>query len=92
MKAVPVRMCMGCGGRAPQPDLLRLSVAGNGSLTLTPRQHAGRSGYLHRQPDCWERFIARKGPLRSLGRAVDKISRVTFVQQLKRLEQFDMMR
>ncbi len=92
MKAAPVRMCMGCGGRAPQRDLIRLSVAADGSLVLRPRQSAGRSGYLHRQPECWERFTARKGPLRSLGRAVEKTVRVTFVQQLKELEQFAMMR
>ncbi len=92
MKSAPVRMCMGCGGRAPQRDLLRLSVAADGSLALTPPRHTGRSGYLHRQPECWERFTARKGPLRSLGRAVEKTLRVTFVQQLKGLEQFAMMR
>ncbi len=92
MKAAPVRTCMGCGGRAPQRDLLRLSVTVDGRLALTPRQHTGRSGYLHRQPECWERFTARKGPLRSLGRAVEKTLRVTFVQQLKGLEQFAIMR
>jgi predicted RNA-binding protein YlxR (DUF448 family) len=85
-------MCMGCGGRAPQHQLLRLSVAADGSLALAPRSPLGRSGYLHRQPQCWERFTARKGPLRSLGRAVEKSLRVTFVQQLQRLEQSAMMR
>ncbi len=93
MSATPVRMCMGCGGRAPQRELLRLTMADDGGLALaTGRHHTGRTGYLHRQPQCWERFTARKGRLRSLHRAVDKNLRVTFVQQLKRLEQFDMMR
>jgi len=91
--AKPVRMCMGCGGRAPQRDLLRLAVAADGTLAVIGgRQHSGRTGYLHRKHECWERFSARKGQLRSLGRTVDKASRVTFVQQLKQIEQFDMMR
>lgn len=93
MNAKPVRMCMGCGGRAPQRDLLRLAVTSDGTLAVvTGRQHSGRTGYVHPKGECWERFAARKGPLRSLGRAVDKASRVTFVQQLKRIEHFGMIR
>lgn len=93
MNAKPVRMCMGCGGRAPQRDLLRLTVSIDGTLALvTGRQHSGRTGYVHPKRECWERFAAQKGQLRSLGRAVDKASRVTFVQQLKRIEPFDMIR
>jgi predicted RNA-binding protein YlxR (DUF448 family) len=89
----PVRMCMGCGGRAPQRELLRLTVAADGTLAvLTARRHTGRTGYLHPSHECWERFCTRKGLLRSLDRAVDKTSRVTLVQQLKRVEQFAMMR
>ena len=89
----PVRMCMGCGGRAPQAELLRITVGTDSELTVvTARRHNGRSGYLHRQQECWDRFAARKGPVRSLGRNVDRPVRLTFVQQLKRIEQFDMMR
>jgi len=92
VSAKPVRMCMGCGGRAPQGELLRLTVAADGTLAvIAGRRHTGRTGYLHPKHECWERFTARKGPLRSLGRAVDKALRVTFVEQLKRVEQFAMM-
>jgi predicted RNA-binding protein YlxR (DUF448 family) len=92
VKAKPARMCMGCGGRAPQGELLRLGVAADGTLAvITGRRHAGRTGYLHPRPQCWERFVARKGPLRSLGRAVDKALRVAFVHQLKQVEQLAIM-
>jgi predicted RNA-binding protein YlxR (DUF448 family) len=93
VNAKPVRMCMGCGGRAPQRDLLRLAVATDGTLAVVAgRQHSGRTGYVHPKRECWERFAARKGPLRSLGRTLDKASRVALVQQLKRNEPFNMIR
>jgi len=84
-------MCMGCGGRAPQAELVRLAAADD-TLVLVSGRHTGRTGYLHRQPECWDRFAGRKGLLRSLGRNVSLTSRGTFVQQLKRLEQFAMVR
>jgi len=51
-------------------------------LVLATRPAAGRSGYLHRRPDCWARFAARKGPVRSLGCHVDKAARQAFVRTL----------
>jgi predicted RNA-binding protein YlxR (DUF448 family) len=84
---VPVRTCVGCGQPAPQSTLLRVSTAPDGDLVLvTGRRHVGRSGYLHRQPRCWEQFTMRKGPVRSLGRHVDKATRLTFVEELKRID------
>ena len=81
---VPVRMCMGCGTRTPQPELLRVSRARDGTLGLAGRMHQGRSGYLHPREECWERFAARKGLVRSLGCSVDKTTRNALVQELKR--------
>ena len=80
----PVRTCVGCGTRAPQLALLRFSSRPDGALMLV-RQAAprGRTAYLHPQSGCWERFAARGGRLRSLGRSVDKPQRLTFVQELK---------
>lgn len=83
MIARPVRMCMGCRGRAPQRELVRLAAAEDDSLTVVSGRHTGRTGYLHRQPECWDRFAGRKGLVRSLGRNVSLTSRATFVQQLK---------
>lgn len=81
---VPTRMCMGCGGRAPQPDLLRVSVTAAGALQFASgRRSTGRSGYLHRRPECWDRFAARKGPLRSLGCVADKPKRIALIEQIR---------
>lgn len=81
---VPIRLCMGCGERAPQATLWRIAVSGQGTLSLvTSREHTGRNGYLHRRRACYDRFMARKGLLRSLGRALDKTVRGSFVAQLE---------
>lgn len=85
--ADPVRMCVGCGGRTRQAELLRLSVADDNTLTVATPRHSGRTGYLHRRQECWDRFAARKGLVRSLGRNLGTTARALFVQQLKRLEQ-----
>lgn len=80
----PVRTCVGCGTRAPQAALLRFLSAPDGRLTLVLRGAArGRTGYLHPQLGCWERFASRGGRLRSLGQTVAKPQRLTFVQELK---------
>jgi predicted RNA-binding protein YlxR (DUF448 family) len=80
----PVRTCVGCGTRAPQAALLRFSSAPDGRLSLISRGAArGRTGYLHPQLGCWERFASRGGRLRSLGQTVAKAQRLTFVQELK---------
>ena len=90
---IPVRMCVGCGARAPQAALLRLSSTPDGTLRLVaPSSPRGRTGYLHPLPECWERFASRGGRVRSLGRNVDKPRRLTFVQELKVAEHSAMMR
>jgi uncharacterized protein len=81
---VPLRTCMGCGGRAPQRELLRLAATANGALYLLEASgHRGRSGYLHRQASCWERFAARSGPVRALRRSLDKPNRAALVHRLQ---------
>lgn len=89
---VPVRTCVGCGIAAPQPSLLRFhSTASGGLVRVSGRSHAGRSAYLHLRVECWERFAARKGRVRSLGRAVDKPTRVAFVHELQQTKSSAMM-
>jgi len=79
---VPIRTCLGCGGRAPKVELLRV-VAQQGHLTLDPGQrHGGRGGYLHRDPSCWSTFARRKGNVRSLKVAVDRSARAAFVAEI----------
>jgi len=81
---VPTRMCVGCGGRAPQDTMLRMMATPNGELQVAAaRPPMGRSGYLHRSVVCWERFAARKGPLRSLGCSIGKAERRALVARLK---------
>ncbi|MFQ5665508.1 MAG: YlxR family protein [Candidatus Binatia bacterium] len=86
-------MCVGCRARAPQASLLRLASGPGGTLQRVDRRaHTGRSAYLHRSPECWERFAQRKGLVRSLGCNVDKGSRRAFLEELKPGEQSAMMR
>jgi len=82
---IPVRSCMGCGARAAQGDLLRVTVLPTGRLAVVRgrRVPPGRTGYLHDQPACWRTFAARKGRVRSLGRAVDRDVRLACVRELE---------
>jgi predicted RNA-binding protein YlxR (DUF448 family) len=79
---------VGCGARAPQAELVRLVIAPDGSLVVVRGlRHHGRSGYLHRRPECWARFAARQGRVRSLGSAIDKATRNALVHELQQIEQ-----
>jgi predicted RNA-binding protein YlxR (DUF448 family) len=90
---VPVRLCMGCGGRAPQRELLRITSRADGTLVVARgRTPMGRSGYLHPAPACWQQFATRKGAVRSLARHVERGHRAALVQELKQLELYAMMR
>jgi predicted RNA-binding protein YlxR (DUF448 family) len=65
--------------------LLRVAAIADGGLALVCGSgHTGRTGYLHEQRTCWERFAARQGPVRSLRRTFNKAARSAFVDQLKR--------
>lgn len=81
---VPIRTCMGCGATAPQRDLLRIVRTPAGELRLDDARRAGgRGGYLHRRSDCWARFAKRKGALRSLRAAVDRLARAALIAELQ---------
>jgi hypothetical protein len=78
-----MRTCLGCGERAAQPTLLRLAIGADGHLIVDRiRRAPGRGGYLHRRAQCWERFAARKGMVRSLRRAVDRAERQAMIARL----------
>ncbi len=85
---------MGCGERAPQDTLLCVGSTPSGGLQLVDRrrQRTGRTGYLHESRGCWERFAARKGPLRSLRRNVDKQTRMAVLRGLTVTEPAGSMR
>ena len=89
----PMRSCVGCGERAPQGELLCLSISPDGTLRrVDRRRRMGRTGYLHDRLACWERFAARKGPVRALRRSVDKSTRMALLQALKASEPAATMR
>ena len=60
----PTRTCVGCGRKAPQPELLRF-VARGGELALGARQ-PGRGAYTCPRLPCFERAAARRAFNRTL--------------------------
>ncbi len=63
---VPVRTCVGCGVRDAQRALVRFGGAEGRLAVRTRAGGPGRSAYLHRAAGCWDAFLRRKGPIRSL--------------------------
>ena len=81
---VSLRTCLGCARIDEQRALLRIVQRGPGALALdVERRAGGRGGYLHARPECWGRFAARKGMVRSLRIAVDRAARAALVAQLR---------
>ena len=64
----PVRTCVGCGRKTPQPELLRFT-AREGQL-VSGRQEPGRGAYTCRRLACFERALARRGFNRVLRQTV----------------------
>ncbi|MBI4518851.1 MAG: YlxR family protein [Deltaproteobacteria bacterium] len=83
-KSLQLRTCLGCGQRAPQPELVRLAAMPDGAIAADWRhRQPGRGGYLHQERSCWERFAARKGPVRSLQRSMSRAERQLLVARLR---------
>jgi predicted RNA-binding protein YlxR (DUF448 family) len=58
---MPVRSCVGCRERAPQPALLRVALIG-GRIVADPRRRlSGRGGYIHPITGCVRRASERGG-------------------------------
>ena len=72
MPHVAMRTCVGCGSRAPQPELLRLQLSAAEKLERVHRALPGRSGYLHARRDCLEQMTKRRLLARSLRSAVPR--------------------
>jgi predicted RNA-binding protein YlxR (DUF448 family) len=64
----PVRTCAGCGGKAPQAELIRF-VAREGVLTAAAKA-PGRGVYTHRRLACFERAQATRAFNRTLKTSV----------------------
>ena len=65
---VPIRTCVGCGRKAPQHDLVRLSAPDGVLRAGTPP--VGRSAYTCRRLSCYERAVSRRAFNRTLKRTV----------------------
>jgi hypothetical protein len=64
---VPERTCVGCRGKAPKAELLRLVRSPDGVVLVDPAGSTpGRGAYVHRDRSCVDAALA-KG---RLGRAV----------------------
>jgi predicted RNA-binding protein YlxR (DUF448 family) len=82
----PIRSCLGCGKRDFQVSLLRIALTPDGGVLRIDesRRALGRGGYLHRRPQCWAGFAARKGHVRSFRTAIDRPARVALSSELQR--------
>jgi uncharacterized protein len=77
-----VRSCAGCGERAPQGELVRMTWRDGALRRDGARRADGRGAYLHGRPACWNAFVARRGPVRSLRTAVPRAAREALVRDL----------
>lgn len=78
----PRRTCLGCGARDDQKQLIRLRVDARGEL-VADACGIGRGGYLHRAPDCWEKFAGRKSVYRAFHVEIGKTVKQNLVAALK---------
>jgi len=62
--ANPERQCIGCGRRAPQSELVRLSMSepegSSPGIVIAGRGLSGRGAYLCRKQACLDRALQRK--------------------------------
>jgi hypothetical protein len=64
VQKVPLRTCIGCGGKAAQGELVRLRVV-DGQVVVDRERSGGRGAWLHAAERCLERAAKR----RAFGRA-----------------------
>lgn len=62
---VPLRTCLGCGGKFPKRRLVRFTIGPDGPVA---GNGPGRGHYLCRKAGCLDRALGRKGLSRLLGR------------------------
>lgn len=60
---IPVRTCIGCRQRAEQHRLVRLARSEGRVCVDSRRRLGGRGAWIHRDPKCMDRALARRGSL-----------------------------
>lgn len=80
----PQRTCLGCGARDDRANLIRLAVTAPDQLAIEPQK--GRGGYLHRNPNCQQAFISRKGQYRAFHVEVNRTAKAKLVETLANRE------
>jgi len=81
-RTTPMRMCIGCGGRDMQSQLVRFTRGPEG--VLVPGRGKGRRGYLHPRRGCVRAFTAsRSGFVRSLRVVVSRETRDRYATLLE---------
>lgn len=63
---VPVRTCIGCRARRPQPELLRFRRRPDGQVVPAIGTVRGRSAYLCPSRDCFDEALRRRAFARTL--------------------------
>ena len=63
--SAPVRTCVGCGARAGQAELARLTLEGE-RVVVDRARRGGRGAWIHASPACLARALKR----RAIGRAL----------------------
>ena len=77
-----IRTCIGCGNRDGRGHLVRVVLA-DGRLAIDRTRCApGRGAYLHQTPACWEAFVRRRGPIRSLRSSIAREERMRLATEL----------
>ena len=64
----PVRTCIGCGGTAPQPALVRLRVGAGAQVMIDVTKSGGRGAWLHAAGACLTRADRRRAFARAFRR------------------------
>jgi predicted RNA-binding protein YlxR (DUF448 family) len=81
-RTFPIRMCVGCGGRESQGQLLRFTLGPEGALV--PGRGNGRGGYIHPRRECVRVFLAsRSSFVRSLRATVLREARKRYAALLE---------
>ncbi|MBM4263218.1 MAG: YlxR family protein [Deltaproteobacteria bacterium] len=80
---MPLRTCLGCGQRAAQQGLIRLTARDDGRLEIDCRDRVGRGGYLHATPSCWQEFLRKKSHHRAFHMELSKHAKEALIQALQ---------